>query len=177
AVRAKLGAEKGIKAKILAWAQRVGRRVVDLRNRGEEPGGALAMQYRVANKLVFSKVKPQLGLANARLCFCGGAPVSKEIPEFFAGLDVIIYEIYGLSEASGPAAFNRIGANRFGTVGPAWPGVEIRTADDGEVLVRGPNVFLGYLDDPDASAAALQDGWLHTGDVGKLDAEGYLALS
>jgi long-chain acyl-CoA synthetase len=176
AVRAKLGTEKGLKAKILAWAQGVGRRVVDLRNRGQEPGGALALQYRLADRLVFSKVKPLLGLANARLCFCGGAPVSKEIPEFFAGLDVTIYEVYGQSEDCGPTAFNRPGANKFGTVGPPWPGVEVRIADDGEVLVKGPNVFLGYLNDPQATAEALEGGWLHSGDLGQLDEGGYLTL-
>jgi long-chain acyl-CoA synthetase len=176
AVRAKLGAEKGLKAKILAWAQGVGRRVVDLRNRGQEPGGMLAFQYRLADRLVFSKVKPLLGLANARLCCCGGAPVSREIPEFFAGLDVVIYEIYGQSEDSGPTAFNRFGANKFGTVGPPWPGVEVRIGDDGEILVKGPNVFLGYLNDPQATAEALEGGWLHSGDLGQLDEDGYLTL-
>jgi len=176
AVRAKLGEAKGVKAKILAWAQGVGRRVVALRNLGQEPTGALALQYRLASRLVFSKVKPLLGLGRARLCFCGGAPVSREIPEFFSGLDVVIYEIYGQSESCGPTTFNRLDANRFGTVGPVWPGVEIRIAEDGEVLVRGPNVFLGYLDDPQATAEALADGWLHSGDLGQLDDQGYLTL-
>ena len=176
AVRAKLGAETGLKAKILAWAQGVGRRVVDLRNRGQEPGGALAFQYRLAKRLVFSKVKPLLGLANARLCFCGGAPVSKEIPEFFAGLDVTIYEVYGQSEDCGPTTFNRPGANKLGTAGPPWPGLEIRIAEDNEVLVKGPNVFLGYLNDPQATAEALEGGWLHSGDLGQLDEDGYLTL-
>jgi long-chain acyl-CoA synthetase len=177
AVRAKLAESKGLKAKILAWAQRVGRRVVALRNLGQEPAGALALQYRLADRLVFSKVKPLLGLAGARLCFCGGAPVSREIPEFFSGLDVVIYEIYGQSESCGPTTFNRLGANRFGTVGPVWPGVEIRLAGDGEVLVRGPNVFLGYLHDPEGTAEALADGWLHSGDLGRLDDQGYLSLT
>jgi long-chain acyl-CoA synthetase len=176
AVRAKLGAEKGLKAKILSWAQSVGRRAVALRNRGQEPTGALALQYRLADRLVFSKVRPLLGLANARLCFCGGAPVSREIPELFSGLDVVIYEIYGQSEDCGPTTFNRFGANKFGTVGPPWPGVDVRIADDGEVLVRGPNVFLGYLHDPQATAEALEGGWLHSGDLGRLDDEGYLTL-
>jgi len=175
AVRAKLGAETGLKAKILSWAQGVGRRAVALRNRGEEPAGALALQHRLADRLVFSKVKPLLGLANARLCCCGGAPVAREIPEFFAGLDLVIYEIYGLSEC-GPASFNRPGATRFGSIGPAWPGVEVRIAEDGEVLVRGPNVFLGYLNDPQATAEALEDGWLHSGDLGQFDDEGFLTL-
>jgi long-chain acyl-CoA synthetase len=176
AVRAKLGTATGLKAKLLAWAQGVGRRVTALRNRGQEPTGALALQYRLAHRLVFAKVKPLLGLGNARLCCCGGAPVAREIPEFFSGLDVVIYEIYGQSEDCGPTAFNRPGANKFGTVGPPWPGVEIRIAEDGEVLVRGPNVFLGYLKDPAATAEALAGGWLHSGDLGQLDDEGYLTL-
>ncbi|HEX4962423.1 MAG TPA: long-chain fatty acid--CoA ligase [Thermoanaerobaculia bacterium] len=175
AVRAKLAAEKGLKAKILAWAQGVGRRVTALKNRGEKPSGALALQYRLASRLVFSKIKPLLGLGNARLCICGGAPVSREIPEFFSGLDVVIHEVYGQSEDAA-TSFNRTGATRFGTVGPPWPGIEVRIAEDGEVLVRGPNVFLGYYKDPAATAEALEGGWLHSGDLGRLD-DGYLTLS
>jgi long-chain acyl-CoA synthetase len=177
AVRAKLAAEKGAKKKIIDWAQRVGRRVADLKNRGKEPTGLLAIQYALAKKLVFRKIKPQLGLANARLPFCGGAPVAKEIPEFFAGLDIIIYEVYGQSEDCGPTTFNRPGANRFGTAGPRWPGLEVITAEDGEILVKGDSVFLGYLNDPEGTAAALEGGWLHSGDVGFFDDEGFLTIN
>jgi long-chain acyl-CoA synthetase len=177
AVQAKLAAEKGAKKKILDWAQRVGRRVSDLRNHGKEPSGMLAIQYAIAKKLVFDKIKPQLGLANARLPFSGGAPVAKNILEFFSGLDVIIYEVYGQSEDCGPTTFNRPGANRFGTVGPPWPDLQVKIADDGEILVKGEGVFLGYLNDPEATAAALEDGWLHSGDVGQFDDEGFLTIS
>ena len=175
-VRTKLAQEKGLKAKIISWAQGVGRRVVDLKNRGERPRGLLGLQYRLADRLVYSKIKPALGLTNARMCFCGGAPVVGEILQFFAGLDIIIYEVYGQSEDCGPTAFNHPGANKFGTVGPAWPGVDIRIAEDGEILVRGPNVFPGYFKDPKATAEALEGGWLHSGDLGRLDEEGYLTI-
>jgi long-chain acyl-CoA synthetase len=176
AVRAKLATARGPRARILAWAQGVGRRAVALKNRGQRPAGLLALQYRLADRLVFSKLKPLLGLGRARICCCGGAPVSRAIPEFFSGLDIPIHEIYGQSEDCGPTSFNYPGANKLGTVGPAWPGVEIRIADDGEVLVRGPNVFLGYLKDPAATAEALAGGWLHSGDLGRLDEDGYLTL-
>jgi long-chain acyl-CoA synthetase len=154
----------------------VGRKVAQLKNRGEEPRGLLALQYRLADRLVYSKIKPALGLANARMCFCGGAPIAREIPEFFAGLDVILYEVYGQSEDCGPTTLSHPGANKLGTVGPAWPGVDVRIAEDGEILVRGPNVFPGYFKDPAATAEVLEGGWLHSGDLGKLDEEGYLTI-
>ena len=96
--------------------------------------------------------------------------------EFLAGLDIPVYEVYGLSETSGPATWNRPGCTRLGTVGPAYPGVEVRLAPDGEILVRGGNVFAAYLRDPEGTAAAFTDGWFCTGDLGSLDAEGFLTV-
>ncbi len=176
-VSAKLAASTGVKKKLMAWTQDVCRRVVDLRNRGKEPGGALALQYRLVDKLVLSKLKPALGLGRARLCVTGAAPLAQDVIEFFASLDIVLREIYGQSEDSGPTSFNLPGQTRFGSVGRALPGVEIKIAEDGEILVRGKNVFMGYHKEPEATRETLIDGWLHSGDLGVLDGDGYLTIT
>lgn len=172
----RLNESEGTKRKIADWAQTIGRRVADLRNKGQEPGGKLAVQYRLADKLVFSKVKPLLGFSRTRVAVSGAAAINKEILEFFSGLDVTIYEVYGQSEGCGPTTFNRPGATRFGTTGQAWPGSEVKLAPDGEVIMRGPNVFIGYYKDAAATRDTLIDGWLHSGDLGRFDEEGYLSI-
>src|SRR5581483_3692766 len=130
-----------------------------------------------AKRLVFDKVRPAVGLGRARLCVSGAAPVAAEVLEFFTGLDISIREVYGQSEDTGPTSFTRAGKTKFGTVGPPLPGVEVKFAEDGEILVKGPNVFLGYYKDPAATAEALTDGWLHSGDLGALDADGMLRIT
>jgi long-chain acyl-CoA synthetase len=177
-VTAKLAEATGAKAKLAHRAMEVGRQVTDCRNRGQQPGAALALQHKVFDNLVYSKVKAALGLDEARLCASGAAPVSRELLEFFAGLDLPIYEVYGQSEDNGPTSFNVPGRTRFGSVGPPFPGVEIKTGgDDGEILVRGRNVFAGYYKDEDATAEALHDGWLHSGDLGEFDDDGFLTIT
>ncbi len=176
-VSSKLAKATGVKAKLVSWARGVGTRVTDLRNRGGEPTGLLAVQYKLANKLIYSKVKPLLGLKNARMCVSGAAPIAPEILEFFGGLDLTIHEVYGQSEDCGPTSFNVPGQTKFGSVGPAVPGVQIRIADDGEILVKGPNVFMGYYKDPAATADSLIDGWLHSGDLGSFDDDGFLFIT
>ena len=172
----RLNEAQGAKRKIADWAQTVGRRVVDLRNQGQEPGGALAAQYRLADKLVFSKVKPLLGFSRTRVAVSGAAAINKEILEFFSGLDVTIYEVYGQSEGCGPTTFNRPGATKFGATGQAWPGSEVKLAADGEIILRGPNVFMGYYKDAAATNDTLVDGWLHSGDLGRFDEDGFLTI-
>jgi long-chain acyl-CoA synthetase len=156
-------------------------RVCSARNKlvcaGKSPGLFNNIQYRIADKLVLSKLKPAIGLGRARLCVSGAAPISAEILEFMASIDVVIHEVYGQSEDCGPTSYNRPRMTRLGTVGPAFDGVTIKIADDGEILVKGPNVFLGYYKDKEATAETLIDGWLHSGDLGKLDADGYLSIS
>lgn len=176
-VQAKMGEATGVKAKIASWATGVGRQVNELRNRGKEPSGALALQYKLADRLVFHKVKPALGLAECRAAISGAAPVSKEILEFFSGLDIPIYEVYGQSEDTGPTSTNVPGRTKYGSVGPAYPGVEIKIGDDGEVLVKGRNVFLGYFKSEEATAETLSDGWLHSGDLGQFDDDGFLYIT
>lgn len=166
----------GARAKIAQWAIGVGREVSALRNRGQEPTGMLGLKYNLANRLVFSKVKPALGLTSTRLAVSGAAPVNQEILEFFSGLDIIIYEVYGQSEGTGPTTWNRPGMTKYGTTGPAFPGTEVKLGPDGEILLRGRNVFKGYYKNPEATDETLVDGWLHSGDLGKFDEEGFLSI-
>jgi long-chain acyl-CoA synthetase len=173
----KLAENTGAKAKVVAQATAVGCKVVFRQCQGQKASFADVTQFKLFDKLVYSKVKEALGLSEARLCASGAAPVSKEILEFFAGFGLPVYEVYGMSEDTGPTTFNVPGRTRFGTVGPAFPGVEVKVAADGEVLVRGRNVFAGYAKDPEATAEALHDGWLHSGDLGEFDADGYLTIT
>lgn len=175
-VNERLAEAHGARRRIADWAQRIGREVAGLRNRGEEPEGLLAAQYRLADRLVFAKVKPLLGFSRVRVAVSGAAPISKEILEFFSGLDIIIYEVYGQSEGCGPTTFNRPGACKFGTTGQAWPGSEVKLGADGEILMRGPNVFMGYYKDAAATHETLIDGWLHSGDLGRFDEDGFLTI-
>jgi long-chain acyl-CoA synthetase len=173
----KLKENTGVKAKLVERSTVVGRRVVEALCQGRRPGLADAAQFSFFERVVHSKVQQGLGLDKARLCVSGAAPVSKEILEFFAGFGVPVYEVYGQSEDCGPTSFNIPGRARFGTVGPAFPGVEVKIAGDGEILVRGRNVFAGYAKDPEATAETLADGWLHTGDLGEFDGDGFLTIT
>ncbi|MGD9763812.1 MAG: long-chain fatty acid--CoA ligase, partial [Candidatus Binatia bacterium] len=177
AISARLQQAAGIRGALARWAMRVGRQVNAERCNGREPRGWLAAQYRIATRLVFAKLKPAVGLGRARLCASGAAPIAVDVLEFFSGLDIVVCEIYGQSEGSGPTSSNLPGRTRFGSVGRPLPGVDVRIADDGEILVRGPNVFLGYYKDQPATDETLIDGWLHSGDLGALDADGYLHIT
>lgn len=175
-VAERMNEAEGAKRRIADWAQTVGRRVADVRNSGQEPSGMLAVQYRLAERLVFSKVKPLLGFSRTRVAVSGAAAINKDILEFFSGLDVTIYEVYGQSEGCGPTTFNRPGAAKLGTTGQAWPGSEVKLASDGEIIMRGPNVFMGYYKDAAATQDTLINGWLHSGDLGRFDEDGYLTI-
>ncbi|RMH43527.1 MAG: long-chain fatty acid--CoA ligase [Deltaproteobacteria bacterium] len=176
-IAAKLDQATGVKAALVRWARGVGTRANALRMRGREPSGLLALQYALANRLVFAKLKQAIGLDRGRSFVSGAAPIGRDVLEFFASLDIVIQEVYGQSEDCGPTTLNLPGRTKLGTVGPPIPGVDVRIADDGEILVRGPNVFLGYYKDPDATAEVLEDGWLHSGDLGALDADGFLTIT
>jgi len=176
-VASKLGEASGVKAKIADWAQGVGRRVVAVRNSGGRPTGLLGIQYKLASKLVHHKVKEALGMEQCRVAVTGAAPISTEVLEFFAGFDLPILEVYGQSEGTGPTTFNKPANTKFGSVGPAYPGTEVRIAEDGEVLLRGGNVFAGYYKDGEATDACLIDGWLHSGDLGSFDDDGLLTIT
>jgi long-chain acyl-CoA synthetase len=176
-IAGKLAEATGAKAKIAAWAMEVGREVSARKMRGKPLPPALAAQHAIADRLFFSKVKQAIGLDQARMCVSGAAPVAKEVLELFASLDLVVQEVYGQSEDTGPTSYNRPGMVKLGTVGPVFPGVEVKIAEDGEILVRGPNVFLGYYREPEATAEVLVDGWLHSGDLGAFDADGFLSIT
>jgi long-chain acyl-CoA synthetase len=175
-ITTKFAEETGLKRALIQWALRVGRRASALRQAGEDLPRGLALQHRLADRLVYSKVKERLG-GRLRIGVSGGAPLAKEIIEFFHSLDILIVEGYGLTECTTAATVNRMSSFRFGTVGPALPGIELRIADDGEVLIRGDTVFGGYFKDERATQEVLgADGWLRSGDVGHLD-DGFLTIT
>jgi long-chain acyl-CoA synthetase len=167
----------GVKRRLIEWALRVGREVSRRRADGAPLSSWLAFQHRLADRLVYSKVKGKLG-GNLRIGVSGGAPLAKEISEFFHALDVLVLEGYGLTECTTGATINRPTRYRFGTVGPPLPGVELRLAADGEVLIKSDTVFAGYFKDEEATREVLQDdGWLRSGDLGSLDDDGFLTIT
>ncbi len=176
-ITAKLADATGVKARVAAWAMGVGRAYHAAKNAGRPVPALVGAQYALAKRLFFDKVRTAVGLGRARVCVSGAAPVAAEVLEFFTGIDLSIVEVYGQSEDTGPTSINMPGRTRFGTVGPAIPGVTVKIAEDGEIMVRGPNVFLGYYRDPEGTAEALTEGWLHSGDLGALDADGYLTIT
>jgi long-chain acyl-CoA synthetase len=176
-VTAKFDEATGVKRRLIDWALRIGREVSRLRQAGEPVPRGLALRHRIADKLVYSKVKERLG-GRIRICVSGGAPLAKEIIEFFHALDILILEGYGLTECTTAATVNRPTSYRFGTVGPALPGVRLRIADDGEVLIETETIFAGYYKDEEATREILPgDGWLRSGDVGNLDEDGFLTIT
>jgi long-chain acyl-CoA synthetase len=167
----------GIKRRLVDWALGVGRRESALRQQGRPLPFGLAVQHRLAERLVFSKVKERLG-GRLRRPISGGAPLAKEIAEFFDSIGICILEGYGLTECTTAATTNTAERYRFGTVGPALPGFELRLADDGELLIRSETVFAGYFKEPVATAEVLDDeGWLRTGDIASIDEDGFVTIT
>ena len=163
-----------LKRWIAAWARRVGLAAGYAEQRGQPPPRGLAL----AEALVFRTVRRRLGLDRAKVCAVAAAPTSLATHEFFLSLRIPLLEVCGTSEATGPAAVSRLSACRTGCAGKALEGTEVAIAEDGEILVRGAHVCLGYLKDEAATAETIDaDGWLHTGDVGELDADGYLKIT
>ncbi|HYN23284.1 MAG TPA: AMP-binding protein [Thermoanaerobaculia bacterium] len=163
-----------LKKKIAAWARGVGLEAGD----AEQAGRSKPFLYGLAHKLVFSKVHARLGLDRARVCATSTAPISMDTLRFFLSLGIPILEVYGMSECTGPATFSYPNRFRLGKVGVAIDGTEVRTAEDGEVMMRGPHVFKGYYKNEAATKETVDDeGWLHSGDIGELDAEGFLRIT
>ncbi len=163
----------GLKAKIFRWAMGVGRDALPKRL-AFEPAG---LKVKIADRLVFSKIRERLG---GRFVFAmsGGAPLGRDVAEFFWGAGIPIYEGYGLTETSPVISVNARGATRLGTVGRPMPRIEVRIAEDGEILSRGPNTMRGYYGKPQATAEAIDnDGWFHTGDIGHIDDGGFLVIT
>jgi long-chain acyl-CoA synthetase len=169
-------ADGGLKEPIFRWAAAVGIRRSRLVRSGASLPISLTLQHAVADRLVFSKIRDRFG-GRIRFFVSGSAPLSLELAEFFDGAGLTILEGYGLTESSASTFVNLPTRPRFGTVGPPVPGTQVRIAADGEVLISGQGVMRGYFGLPEETADTLIDGWLHTGDIGELDAEGYLRIT
>jgi long-chain acyl-CoA synthetase len=168
----------GLKGKLFRWAMRLFEGSVEARLQGRSDA---SLGLALAKRLVFSKVKGTLDQklgGRMRLFVSGGAPLSRKIAYFFDMLGFEVLEGYGLTESTGGSTVNPPGRARIGTVGPAFPGCEVKIAPDGEILMRGPNIMKGYYNAPEATREMLDtEGWLHSGDIGELDAAGYLRIT
>ncbi len=157
---------------LASWARAQGRAHID-----RSPERAPTLRYRLAKRLVFSRVRERLGLDRARLCSTTAAPIGRSTLEFFASLGVPLYEIYGMTEVTGPGTISTLDGCRLGSAGRALRGTELTIAADGEILMRGDHVCMGYYRDEAATRAAIDpDGWLHSGDIGSLD-DGFLRVT
>jgi long-chain acyl-CoA synthetase len=166
-----------LRQRLVSWARRI---TLERNHRmlvGERIPLRLEFQYRLARREVLSKLKERIGFDRTRIFATSAAPIGKDVLEFFASVDMIIREVYGQSEVTGPTSVSTEEATRLGLLGRPLVGVEVKIAEDGEILVRGDNVCLGYYKDPAATAELIREGWLHSGDVGELDAEGFLRVT
>ena len=172
-----VAAQGGVKAKLFGWAFGVGRKVSDLEQQHRRPGRVLAAQHALADRLVLAKLRDRFG-GRIRIFISGSAPLSKEVSRWFHASGLLILEGYGLTETSAAICVNLPDTFRFGTVGPPMPGSEVRIADDGEVLLRGPGIMRGYHGLPEVTAETIDAaGWLHSGDIGELDPDGLLRIT
>ncbi|MCX4246064.1 AMP-dependent synthetase/ligase [Paraliomyxa miuraensis] len=175
-IQAQVDQAPPMRQKVFRWAEGVGLAVVDRWQRGEPVRLSLRLQYRLADRLVFSKIREVFG-GRVRMFVTGAAPIPSQVLRFFWALGFPVFEAYGQTEATVITHVNRPGSTRLGSVGRALSFIEHRLADDGEVLVRGPLVFRGYHKNDDATREAIDDdGWLHTGDIGRIDDDGYLYI-
>ena len=166
----------GLKKAIFNWAIKVGSKVRELERQGKEPGFLLKAQYDFADKQVLSKIRAIFG-GNLEQAVSGAAPINPDILRFFDAAGVLVLEGWGMTETSTAATIATPEDFKFGTIGKPFPGVEIKIADDGEILVKGPNVFQGYYKNPEATAETIVDGWLHTGDIGEIDPDGFIKIT
>jgi long-chain acyl-CoA synthetase len=170
-------AEGGLKEKIFKQAFAVGLKVDQLNREGKSVPLPLRLQHGVFDKLVYSKIRDRFG-GRVRFFISGAAALNREVAEWFHVAGILILEGYGLTECSAGGFVNLPTHYKFGTVGPQLPGSEVRVAEDGEVMIKGPHIMEGYHNLPEATAEALtEDGWLHTGDIGELDEEGFLRIT
>jgi long-chain acyl-CoA synthetase len=175
-IRKSVADQKPWKRGLFEWARSVGAIAADYWRRGRSLPLGLRIRYGLARLLVLRGLHARVG-GRIRFFVSGGGALSRDVAEFFHSIGLPILEGYGLTETSPVLTVNRLGATRLGTVGPAVPGVELRIAADGEILARGPNIMKGYYNKPEETAQVIQDGWFATGDIGEVDAEGFLKIT
>jgi len=175
-ITAALESSSPLKKALAHWSMKIGIDALPYRMKDKPFPPFLGLKYKLAKKLVYDKIARVFG-GRLKFLVSAGAPLSKGIADFFGSLGFTIIEGYGMTETSAPATLNLPNKFKFGTVGMPLPGVEVKIADDGEVLIRAGNVFKGYFKNPEATKEALIDGWMHTGDIGYFDEEGFLVIS
>jgi len=168
--------EGGLKKKVFDWAIKVGAKMRAVERSGRKPGFLLQRQYAFADKQVLSKIRGLFG-GRIRLAVSGAAPINPEILHFFDAAGVLVLEGWGMTETSTAATISTPDDFKVGAIGKPFPGCEVKIADDGEILVKGPNVFQGYHKNPEATAETIVDGWLHTGDIGEIEADGFIKIT
>jgi long-chain acyl-CoA synthetase len=168
--------EGGLKKAIFDWSIRVGKKMREVERSGRKPGFLLSREYAFADKKVLSKIRNLFG-GNLRLAVSGAAPISPEILRFFDAAGVLVLEGWGMTETSTAATISQPDDFKVGTIGKPFPGCEVKIADDGEILVKGPNVFQGYHKNEEATRETIVDGWLHTGDIGEIDPDGFIKIT
>ncbi len=168
--------EGGLKKAIFDWAIRVGGRMRAAERGGRRPGFLLSREYAFADKQVLSKIRNLFG-GKLRLAVSGAAPINPEILRFFDAAGVLVLEGWGMTETSTAATISSPDDFKVGTIGKPFPGCEVKIAEDGEILVKGPNVFQGYHKNEEATRETIVDGWLHTGDIGEIDSEGFIRIT
>ncbi|MGH2965091.1 MAG: AMP-dependent synthetase/ligase [Solirubrobacterales bacterium] len=166
----------GVQKLIFDWAVGVGRRMRELERQGRSPWPPLRLQHQIADRLVLSHIRNLFG-GRIIEAVTGAAPINPDILRFFDAAGVLVVEGWGTTETSTAATISTAEEFKFGTIGKPFPGCEVKIADDGEILVRGPNVFQGYYKNEEATREALVDGWLHTGDLGEIDPDGYIKIT
>jgi long-chain acyl-CoA synthetase len=168
--------EGGLKKAVFNWSIKVGRRMREVERSGREPGFLLRRQYKFADERVLSKIRGLFG-GRIRLAVSGAAPINPEILSFFDAAGVLVLEGWGMTETSTAATISSAEDFKVGTIGKPFPGCEVRIAEDGEILVKGPNVFQGYYKNEEATRETIVDGWLHTGDIGEIDEDGFITIT
>jgi long-chain acyl-CoA synthetase len=170
-------AQPGVKGKLVGWANGVAAKWTEAKLAGKTPDVLTRVQHAIADRIVFKKLRARMG-GRLRFFISGGAPLALHVAKFFYGARILIFEGYGLTETSPVVAANTHSAIRLGTVGKPVPGTEIMIAEDGEILIRGPQVMAGYYNLPEATADAIDDdGWFHSGDIGEIDGDGFVRIT
>jgi long-chain acyl-CoA synthetase len=168
--------EGGLKKRVFDWSIKTGAKMHEVERSGRKPGFLLQRQYDFADKQVLSKIRNLFG-GRIRLAVSGAAPINPEILRFFDAAGVLVLEGWGMTETSTAATISTPEDFKVGTIGKPFPGCEVKIADDGEILVKGPNVFQGYHKNPEATAETIVDGWLHTGDIGEIEPDGFIKIT